>query len=249
MMQERSKTLREIAFVTSTQKETSCLVVAPLSRAKAYLNKVKRFTGLAALALGAAGTAHAANIVVNGNFENYSLVAWSNTSPNPWGADFPPPPLGGGTKVAATGCVDIAACTLIGGPGRSELSQLLPTVAGFFTLQFDFLSIGGTPNELNVLWSGASVLDLINLASTGNSPGTGVFQHYTVTGLVGLSGGTMLSFLGSSSPGVVLLDNVSVDLTSGGTVPVPETWTMLLLGFGALAFAMRSKSHGMRLSV
>ena len=251
-MQEISKTLREIVFATSAQKETSCLVVATLSRAKAYLNKVKLLAGLAglaALALGAAGTAHAANIVTNGNFETVALAGWNNTSPNTWGANFPPPPLGAGAGVAVTGCTVIASCTLIGGPGRAELSQLLPTIAGLYTLQFDYLTIGGTPNELKVVWSGVAVLDLINLVSTGNSPGTGVFQHYTVNGLVGLSGGTMLSFLGSSPPGVVVLDNVSVDLASGGTVPAPGTWTMLLMGFGALAFAMRSGTQTVRLSV
>jgi len=97
----------------------------------------------------------------------------------------------------------------------------------------------GTPDSFNAI-------DLLDAA--GNS-------IYSITGadVAGLSGMTSglvsltssQSFYGakfSSSSSAFELDNIGFSNTSASAVPEPASWAMMMIGFGAMGYAMRRRS-------
>ena len=115
------------------------------------------------------------------------------------------------------------------------MSQTLATTAGqTYTLTFEFMTLYGTPNELDVLWNGTSVLDLGPGGTLGVVP---AYTLYTVSNLSATSSSSTLTFLGRQDLYYDALDNVDVELSGTGGVPEPSTW--LLMG-GALLPLLRA---------
>ena len=135
--------------------------------------------------------ARASNIVADGDFAT-SGAPWFTTQTNgnfPWG-------WGGGE--ASTGCIGSTCIT--GTTGElADLDQDLTTTPGDYTLSFTYNPAGGTPTELEVLFGGAEVTDLVNVADST------VTYSYDV---VATSASTELTFLGRQDPGFDTLTDV-----------------------------------------
>jgi hypothetical protein len=104
------------------------------------------------------------------------------------------------------------------------------------------MTLYSTPNELDVLWNGTSVLDLGPGGTLGVVP---AYTLYTVLHLSATSSSTTLTFLGRQDPGWDALDNVDVELSGTGVTPEPSTW--LLMG-GALLPLLRAARRRTRAS-
>jgi hypothetical protein len=117
------------------------------------------------------------------------------------------------------------------------LSQTLATAAGqTYTLTFEFMTQGnGTPNELDVLWNGTSVLDL---GPGGTLGPISSYTLYTVSNLSATSSSSTLTFLGRQDPAYDALDNVDVEPNQTSSIPEPSTW--LLVGGAALLPLLRA---------
>ena len=166
------------------------------------------------------------NIVQNCGFETGNLTDWTH---NEWTVED-----GGGSSgdsFAIDGCAGEVCIT--GTPlQQAFLSQVLTTVSGdAYTLSFDFFT-PGSPQELQVLWDGTIVEDLLNLPGTVGL----VFMNYEVTGLTG-TGSDTLEFLGRQDPEVNGLDDVEVDgvAAAAGGAGTQEPASVFLLGSGLVA--------------
>jgi hypothetical protein len=191
--------------------------------------------------LGSALPAAADNIVVNGDFSagptEGSGAGWTDNlnvyGYGIWGfvylGDHGDPNI----SDALTGCQG-EICIDGSGVWLGSLSQLLPTNAGdSYTLSFLYNAGSGSPNELQVLFGGSVVEDLLNLDSD-------TFATYTISGLVATSTSTELEFLGREDTSDLALTEVSV--TDDGPAPTPEPSSLYLLGSGLaglLALARR----------
>jgi hypothetical protein len=71
----------------------------------------------------------------------------------------------------------------------------------------------------------------ISFNLNGGSGGTGFYQPLSTNGNVTDTGGN----------GIDVLAYAQAGLPVAGTVPEPATWAMMLLGFGVMGFAMRSR--------
>lgn len=98
---------------------------------------------------------------------------------------------------------------------------------------------------------GAGTGVLSSLGGSGFLAGTSTFNRNIASNMpfgtssfsfvAGNSGSIRLAFGSSSRDNVgPLLDNVSLDITSGA-VPEPATWAMMILGFGLIGAAMRRR--------
>ena len=188
---------------------------------------------LALLAM--AGIQANAGLITNGGFETGDLTGWTvnNLSSDPWqvdsstsfhNSDLPH----SGTFFVSTGCVG-AQCINGTASQQASLSQDLTTIVGdSYTLDFFFgTGVGnGTPNELQALFGGVVVEDLVNIGATA-------YTEYKIPNLVATSTTTTLEFLGRQDPGWDELDDITVvDNTAAGAAPEPASW---ILGFGILA--------------
>lgn len=108
-------------------------------------------------------------------------------------------------------------------------------ILGAATAQFIMGSTTGF-EVWNVLgWNGSAWINLLSGTADNtpvNMPGWGTYQFYAFT-----SGGTQIN--GQTTFGNVLLSALVVS-----DVPEPSTWAMMLLGFGAIGFAMRRRPTG-----
>ena len=161
--------------------------------------------------------------VTNGGFETGDFTGWTqtgNTSFN--GVQCPGP---GPT-------VDSGNCSAFFGPVGSTggITQNQTTVANqLYRILFGLSTDGGTPSSVSATFGSNTLLSLTNPGSSGG------FTHYSFDSLATTSS-TALSFSFRDDPGFMFLDSVSVT-----AVPEPATWTMMLLGFGAIGFTMRRR--------
>jgi hypothetical protein len=127
------------------------------------------------------------------------------------------------------------------GPPFGGVSQSLGTVAGHnYQVTFDLGSSSrwGGQSGLRVA-AGSTFSDYLSTTS----PGLNTWQPETFN-FVASGPTTALSFLGTVGVNYIGLDNIVVNdlgpqpLDSG--VPEPATWTLILVGFGAVGWAMRS---------
>lgn len=216
-------------------------------------NNIRILIGIA-LILASPPACLGTNLVSNGGFESgdfsnwnisgsYACVGSSVCVGNGFTLDEDPGPATGGFAVYLGGCDE----TYSGCGGEDDLSQTIATVAGVtYTLDF-FLSAptyngSSTPNTFTVLWSGAIVSTMSDLA--GNS-----YIEYTYA-LIG-SGSDALEFDSSDVPSAFVLDDVSVvdiSLVDAGVADCPELGSVLLLGVGLPTVSFLRRRMGTKLT-
>lgn len=197
------------------------------------MKKASIFAALLAAATVAA-PASAANIVSNGDFSN-GATGWVFSGFGIYNSN--------GGSAAATGCVG-SGCTSTLGSG-AFIRQTLSTVANA-TYQLSFLvgENAGPTSGLSVFWNGQNVLNQLNPANNTltynglTDSYNGTYRLITVGNLLASSSSTNLEIHGRQDPAGLFLDNISVD-TVTGAVPEPATWALMILGMGAVGFAMR----------
>ena len=180
-----------------------------------YLMTLKIFFIFATVCLIA--PAWAGNLVTNPGFETGDLTGWTNGGQ--WLIDTGAPQSG--TYDATNGCVT-SSCITDPSYGSWLYQDLTTAIGQAYDLSFWYNSFGNVGTELDVLWGGTSVIDLVNVAAG--------YNQYSVPGLLATPGPTtQLEFLGRQDPSFLHLDNVSV--TQSGGVPEPATFALLAGGF------------------
>jgi hypothetical protein len=167
------------------------------------------------------------NIVVNGDFEDTSLLGWSVNSS--WGLSAIP---GGLYQCANPVSGQYQLCFGGGGaPAGGYIEQNISTVPGWtYNLSF-FLGRGGTEGSLAIR---ADLFDISNTllnSMTGYSPYGHSYGPRQELNFIATTTTTRLRFTDVLSAGIAdaLLDNVVIDVVS-----VPEPASLLLLGLGGL---------------
>jgi hypothetical protein len=119
------------------------------------------------------------------------------------------------------------------------------TLAGTYGLTLSTTaSSAGASNDVDftsALLSGGSIVGSIDVLATGLIFNNDINESY---GLFGLNLGTgtyTLTIIGNRGTTGSFGGNVSFDAASA--VPEPATWGMMLLGFGAVGFAMRRRQR------
>lgn len=211
----------------------------------------------AAAALLAAGpSAHAANLLVNGSFEDLThfvdqgadtnspnagdsttLVGWTvfNDSvswigpTNPFGVTASP--SGGSYFLDLSGFHN--------GNPDGGVRQTIATVAGStYLLTFDLGSslFYGLQDGVHVTAGGASA----DFLSTNSGQETNLWETESLS-FMATGSSTTISFLGNVGANYVGLDNVSVTGATSAGVPEPAAWALMLMGFGGLGAMLRRR--------
>jgi len=201
---------------------------------------------MAAGALALVPTTASAQMVTNGGFE-------SPTISDPCCNTVPPDPLPGWTATPNVNVVNGTFSStngnlafegtqyldLVGQGGTGSIYQDLTTSIGqTYTLTFAYSHNLFAPNEATSASASVAVGSLFgilmhNTGDTSNLDWRVYTNTFTASGTT-----TRLTFTnltGGPNEGL-LLDSVSV-----AAVPEPGTWAMMLLGFGAIGMAMRSR--------
>lgn len=209
---------------------------------------MKRVVGaaLTALAIAWAGSAGAANLIANGDFEagGGSFQGWQSTP----GAN-----VGRYDSFAAYGAYGVGADgannaawfdTVSGGAGRFE--QLVNLVVGErYTLIFDLAVLGQGWQGLQVnVFGGSSsqpvgwVSRQINQAADNNFATS--FTRYEIDFRAQASDVTVAFVQGGTGLGfhAALFDNVSIGPNTSA-IPEPASWALMIVGFGAAGVGLR----------
>ena len=181
----------------------------------------------------------AAELVVNGGFEDYAdggiFPAWTQA-----GNTYPLT----GVQGAHSGNVS-SVFAGASAQAPATLSQILLTVPGqLYQLTFwyrNFTEVDGQiSNDFQISFGGKNIGETFNAADFGYVQGSG--------NLLATSTTSVLSFVGYNAIGGFLLDDVSVTgVAADGGVPEPATWALLLVGFGGVGVAMRRRGSGARI--
>jgi hypothetical protein len=171
---------------------------------------------LAGLA-GVSGHASAqANLVNNGSFETGSFASWTEVGNSAFN----------GVQCPGAAFVPQGNCGAFFGPIGSlgGITQTLATTPSqHYLVSFAFSGDGAIPSQLLVDFGASTLLNLTN-ASTA-TPGFRTF----VFDAVATGASTLLSFNFRNDAGFMELDNVAV-----AVIPEPETYALMLAGFGTL---------------
>jgi hypothetical protein len=191
-----------------------------------------------ALSLAAAPALAATNVVQNGDFEN-GFTDWTANDWNHNSNEHGDPTFAASSPCVGDTCIHDANGAI---NGIAYLYQDVATVTGdTYTLTFDYAG-AGDPNELAVLFGGATAFDQTDVAD--------VYTTYTVSGLVASGTSTRLEFFGRQDPSHSGLDNVSlVDQTPHSDtpgVPEPGTWMMMIMGLGGVGALLRDQGRQLR---
>ena len=181
------------------------------------------FAALAAVLL--AGGA-SAQLVTNGGFETGDLSGWTANE-----VSFPIYTV---TSPVASGSYAAQIAGFSYGP--DTLSQTIATTAGQgYRLSFAYWQDDFYPNGFDVSWNGTSVFSNTDI-NTGNAYALGSVR------VVG-TGSDTLVFTAYNDPAFTYLDDVALT-----AVPEPESWALLIAGFGAIGVAIRSRRSAVRVA-
>jgi PEP-CTERM motif len=188
-----------------------------------YFKKVATSVAFAAAAV--AVPASAAEHIVNGGFETGTFSGWTQ----------------GGLVDVNTGVDAGAANTgnfgaFLGPVGTiGTLTQVLQTVVGGqYDIKFDLLQLGGRPSLFKVFFGGTEVYSTTSRTQPNPYTTLDGFSEIATSAL------TTFQIQFRQDPSFYNLDNVSVQ---GPSVPEPGTWALMIVGFGAVGTAMRSRSR------
>ncbi|QNN65478.1 PEP-CTERM sorting domain-containing protein [Sphingomonas rhizophila] len=128
-----------------------------------------------------------------------------------------------------------------------DTNNAILDVTNGFTTGFSFFYTSSTAATINVydgLGGTGNILATLGVTAqhTNNCVGdpTGTFCNWTAVGVT--FAGTAYSIDFGGTAGQTGYDNITFgSATPGGAVPEPGTWAMMLMGFGAVGFAMRRR--------
>lgn len=225
---------------------------------------MRNFIAIAAVAAAALGATSAANAVtiVNGSFETLTVTVPAGRAPN-FNTSFlevlaPNSTAIAGWNIGVVGTPGAAGVDIIrnywqasegsysldmNARGRGSVSQQLTDMrAGFsYTLTFDLSKNpqGSAPRSL--LLSVGDLTPATYAYTLSNSRTAMGWQSQTYV-FVATATSALLTFE-SLTPGSfgAALDNVAIRQTSATQVPEPESWMLMVAGFGMVGFAARRR--------
>jgi hypothetical protein len=220
----------------------------------ALLGKILMCTGLSAVALGSATSAHAANFVLDFGNTNCSGTCtdgsvFSQTYGDQPGLDISYRSMNapGGSTVGYQGLQywnanygDLNGVVWGGTSATTGVPEITFALTGSGTIRLNSLDYAGWPNasrptsfriydlSYNLLFNSGTVL----------APGTG---HSTIAFNTGNTSGLRLQWGPDGFNGGI--DNLSFSLNEPlGAVPEPATWLMMIAGFGLVGAGMRRRA-------
>jgi hypothetical protein len=186
-----------------------------------------KFRYLAAVAALALSTpVLAVNLAVNGSFETGDFTGWTQFGDT----SFTTVEFGSFNELPTDGNWQ-AVFGPTGGIGGIRQSF---ASAGTYNVSFDLANTSGSFSSVD--FGGINLL-----SNVGDSTYTSYLFNVTV------GANSTLSFSFQNTPDYYSLDNVVVELASG-TVPEPDTWAMLIAGFGLTGAAMRRRRRAASLA-
>ena len=212
---------------------------------------IVNIAALATLLSAGAASAATPELVVNGSFENNSIssswaavssvTGWTSSASGSSAFEIQK----GSTQGGSSGFMPSAAAGVqyleLNTDRLTSISQTIATTAGSsYLLSFAYSgrpdTAGNASSLMNVYW-GSTLLTPSPLVGTT----TPTWQTFSQT-VSALGSSTLLRFESvgptSASSYGSYLDNVSVSVSA---VPEPQTWAMMLLGLGLMAFIARRK--------
>lgn len=126
----------------------------------------------------------------------------------------------------------------------SGVSQTLTTTAGqSYALTF-YLGAQGTSGQfggpISAMASAGSTSDTFTYDGASGTDVNGTLWTPETLNFTAPSTSTVISIVGNTGSQFIGLDNVSVDATAG-VIPEPASWALMLVGFGGLGAALRSR--------
>ncbi len=231
------------------------------------VKNLAKLSGAVAFAMSIAGTAQAAPVLTNGNFQN-GLTGWTAyTTANGTIAELPSTPGAPAPQTASVVSFDVKGTGAtnalflnagkINGPYNSApgegggVSQIFTTVGGTATFSADIAAFYTRTSGALGLGLVSVLLDGVVLDSHdfGDVPGGPVTLRSTLAFTTNLSAGSHTISLQATrlfAPGRGVtsqyFDNVSLDVAA---VPEPATWAITLVGFGLMGASLRYRRRGM----